>query len=124
MRKLFILAVLVLAALPAAAQEATLNAPVARNSEAKQTVSQLTIIASPAQVNVEVSVKDASNVEIRRQTYVIPDAAHPGATVGGFVTALINVRATETGSDPRKANFRVLGYLSDQGYLPGVTLVP
>jgi len=46
------------------------------------------------------------------------------ASISGLVTAIDTVRATETGGVLRRLNFRILGYLFDQGYLPGVTLAP
>lgn len=126
-RTILSLLVLVSASL-ASAQQATLNTPVTRTAEDNYKVGELNIRsnagAQTAQVLLTVSVQDSASNEIRRFNVVIPDPAHPTATVAGFVSALINTRATETGSDPRKANFRVLGYFSDQGYFPGVTLVP
>ena len=108
------------------AQEATINTPITRNSEAKYKITLFVVSTSPATANVEVAVQDSSNNEIRRVMNVIPDPAHTGATVTGLITAMITVRATETGTDTRKIQFRVLGYLSDQGYFTGtpITLVP
>jgi hypothetical protein len=73
-----------------------------------------------------VSVQDTGSNEIRYFNMVIPDGSVPSATVSGFVSALITVRATETGTDVRKANFRALGYFKDQGFaaLSTATLVP
>ena len=113
---------LILAASFASAQEATLNAPVARPAEAKLVMSKLEI--SAGQILAEIKVRGAGDEEIRYFNLVIPDAAHSGATVPGFLTALQTIRATETGGILRRTNFRVLGYFLDQGYLPGVTLIP
>lgn len=113
---------LLLAPALARAQVATLTVPVTRASETQMKVRDLSI--SPSGVGIDVSVQDGSSNEIRVQSYIIPDPAHPTATVVNFLTALINVRATETGTDPRKANFRILGYLVDQGYITGVSLAP
>lgn len=104
------------------AQEATLNTPVVRPSEAKYTVTS--IFVSAAEARVVVAVKDAANAEIRSVTFEIPSEAQPSATVAGIFTALDTVRATETGGVLRRTNFRLLGYLADTGYLTGVTLVP
>ena len=114
--------VLLLLAGPALAQEATLNTPVARPSESK--IAAKLIQIEQAKVVVSLSVRDASSSEIRYYDVAIPDAATPTATVAGFVVAIDTVRATETGGALRKLQFRVLGYLFDTGYLPGVTLVP
>lgn len=111
------------------AQQATLNTPVVRPPEDNLKVASLVIQsaaggATPAVVLV-VSVQDSGGNEIRRFNMSIPDSTHPGATVLGYITAThFTVRLGETGTDARKANFRALGYFADQGYLPGVTLVP
>lgn len=102
--------------------EATLTSPVAHASEAKYVVRSLNI--TQAVSNVEVSVQDSSNNEIRVQSFTCPDSTHAAATVSALFTALDTVRATETGSVLARANFRILGFLSDQGYFPAVTLVP
>lgn len=104
------------------AQEATLNAPVARPAEAKLVMSKLEI--SAGQILAEIKVRGAADQDIRYFNLVIPNEANPGASVPGFLTALQTIRATETGGILRRTNFRVLGYFVDQGYLPNVTLVP
>lgn len=73
---------------------------------------------------MEVAYQDASGNDTRTTVFTIPSASAPGATVVGLITAMMTTRATETGSNVRKLNFRVLGYLADQGLLTGVTLVP
>jgi hypothetical protein len=121
-RFLAIAAVLVALAVPlAVAQEATINAPAARPAEAKYTVEVIQMTASDWYVLV--SVKDASNNEIRKAAFG-DDPAHPTATVSALLTAIDTVRTSETGTVLRRANFRILGFLVDQGYLVGVTLVP
>lgn len=121
-KTLAVLALVSLAGTFALAQEATLGTPVARAAEAKSTVRDFS--ASATSVTIEVSIQDASNNEIRVQSFSIPDAAHPSATVVGFLTAIGTIRATETGGVMRKANFRILGFLFDNGFLPGSTLAP
>jgi hypothetical protein len=117
---------LVLPAASVGAQDATLTAPVARASEAKYKIKTFNVVAAVGQnvVQVELSVQDASNNEIRSFFVAIPDSAHPSATFAGLVTAMMTIRATETGIDPRKMSFRILGYLFDNGYLPAATLTP
>lgn len=112
------------------AQQVTLNTPVLRNAEDHYQVAELNIrsgvgVQSP-QVLMTISVQDLGGAEIRRFNVEIPRPALPSATVAGFVSALITVRATETGSDARKANFRALGYFKDQLYpeLANGNLVP
>lgn len=102
--------------------EATLSSPVARTSEAKYVVRSLNITQFVS--GIEVSVQDSGNTEIRVQSFTCPDATHAGATVAALFTALDTVRATEAGGVLARANFRILGFLFDQGYLPAVTLVP
>ena len=108
----------------ASAQEATLSAPVARPSEAKLTVKRLDLTA--VQAVISISVQSSVGDEIRYYNLVVPDPspATASASISGLVTAIDTVRATETGGVLRRLNFRILGYLFDQGYLPGVTLAP
>ena len=130
MKKLAVAFIIAVFAGLSAAQQATLPAPVARASEDNYKVAELNIRGNAggraAGVVMTVSVQDASSNEIRYFNMEIPRGSVPGATVSAFVTALITVRATETGTDVRKANFRALGYFKDQGYaeLSGTTLVP
>lgn len=109
------------------AQEASLTSPVTRTSEAKFKVRSFVVANPPsgsASAAIDVSVQDSGNGEIRVASFSIPDAAHPGATVGGLITAMMTVRGGETGTDSRKMQFRVLGYYADQGYFPAATLNP
>lgn len=122
MRRFVPLVVLLMVSAGLMAQDASLSAPVARNSEAKMTVRSF--CASQSAVGIEVSVQDAGNAEIRVQGYTVPDAAHPSATVAGFFTAIGTTRGGETGGVLRRANFRILGFLTDNGYLPASTLNP
>lgn len=128
MKKLIPLFILALLVSPlVAAQEAGLTTPVTRTSEAKYKIRGFSVTNPPsgaAGASIEISVQDSSNSEIRVVGFQIPDAAHASATVPALITAMMTVRATETGSDSRKMQFRVLGYFSDQGYLPTSTLVP
>jgi hypothetical protein len=124
MRKLIVALIVLISAGVASAQEATITTPVTRTSEAKYTIAEFHVVVSPLAAQVEVAVKDSGNVEIRRITAKVPDPTHAGASVAGLNTAMMTIRATETGTDLRKQQFRILGYLSDQGYLSGVTLVP
>jgi len=121
MRKLLLLLLLLLAPV-AWAQEAALTVPVVRESEAKYTMKRITIEAAEAYFFV--SVQDANGVEIREQVFRVPDTLHPSATIAGIFTALDTLRAGETGGVLRRANFRLLGFLLDNGYLPAATLNP
>lgn len=122
MKRLILGVLLGLVAPIVAAQEATLNTPVARTAEAKYIMKRLDISAD--QAIFEVWVRDSNNENIRQVNFVVPDVSHPGADIPGVFTAIATPRATETGGVLRRANFRLLGFLFDNGYLPGVSLVP
>lgn len=127
MRRLLPLVVLlvIFAAASAFAQQATLNAPVARPSEDNLRAETLYISRDVGgRWEVQVSVRDSGGTEIRRVVYNGPDAAHSGATALAIATAYTTARSGETGALPRRLDFRLLGFLSDQGYLAGVTLQP
>lgn len=124
MRKLIPLFVLLFAGV-VYAQEAGLTSPVARSSEAKYKIRSFNAVTVGTNtVQVDISVQDASGNEIRVFGATVPDSAHPTATFGGMATAMITVRASETGTDARKLAFRILGYLADNGYFPAATLTP
>lgn len=127
LKKLAILIAVLFIATSLSAQEATLNTPVtftARTPKAKIVVDSLTITATTARIDV--IVKDSANADIERIQYNIPDVAFPSATVPGVFTALDTIRAGETGTVLRRANFRLLGFLQDNGFFATtpVTLVP
>lgn len=131
MRKLIplLFALLIVATVPAPsyAQQATLPAPLARASEDnRQVVSYYATSDAGGRWEAIVAVRDNAFNEIRRESYSGPDATHPSATAAAFNTAVINVRATETGTDVRKVRFRITGFLKDQSYDPFTTstLVP
>jgi len=127
MRKIPLLIVGLLGAGVLYAQEANLTSPVTRGSEAKYKIRSFVVVNPPggsASAAIDVSIQDASNNEIRITSFSIPDSTHAGATVPGLITAMMTVRATETGADSRKMQFRVLGYYADQGYFPAATLTP
>lgn len=123
MKKLILLLALLLPSV-VVAQEATISAPVARSSEAKLRLASLTLdfVANTAQVLV--AVQDSTNSEIRTVRFVVPDAARPAATFPGVLTAIGTSRGGETGGAERRGNFRLIGFLLDNGYISGVSLVP
>ena len=121
--------ILILAALPVAAQEATLNSSVSRSSITKIKIDTFYCDRTP-QCKIATIKQDSSNVDIEQgaQVFFIPSAAGQpctsATTVSGLAGAMNVTRATETGANARIQSFRILGYLSDQGCLSGVTLVP
>jgi len=130
MKKIVILGLILIFSLQARAQEATLNTPITRSSETKYKVEILNFTRSPAQADLTIAVQDSSNVTIRTIAFTIPGAtACPTVTVGNLMTAMITIipgpsPAAETGTDARKIQYRLLNYLSVQGCISGVTLVP
>jgi len=107
--------------------EVSLTTPVSHASEAKYRIREFLTLARPNDLitcTICISVQDSGNNEIRYFSVIVPDSAHPTANVAGVYTALDTVRAGETGGVLLKANYRVLGYLLDNGYFPPATLVP
>jgi hypothetical protein len=127
MRRYLSLALLFLVALTglAYAQQATFTAPVTPPAENNLRPEAVYITRDAGgRWEVTLSVRDSGGTELRRLTYSGPDAAHPGATALAFATAYDTARSGETGTIPRRLDFRTLGFLADQGYISGVTLVP
>lgn len=107
------------------AQQATLTAPVTPPTENNYRVeSSFLTRDGGGQWRVELSVRDSGGVELRRVTFSGPDAAHPTATALAMATAYTTARSGETGGLTRRLDFRILGFLVDQGYISAVTLVP
>jgi hypothetical protein len=123
MRKLILLT-LILAALPIFAQQATLNTPNARSSETKIVIVDFSVKRDCACAYIVAEYQDNSNNATHQQTFNVPDPNVPALTLQGLVGAMDSTRATETGANTRKMQFRILGYLVDNGALSGVTLAP
>lgn len=115
MKKLMQVFCLVLLGSVALAQQAALQTPVPRTSEAKYVVQEFSV--SQTQAMVTIQVRDAAEATIRTFDVIDTDAT-------AFLTAMDTVRATETGGVLRRMNFRILGRLADAGRISGVTLVP
>jgi len=106
------------------AQQATLNSPVTRPAEDHYKLNRFDCNFVTNVCVVSLDVKDISDsTTIRYFNLVVPDPAHAGATFPGILSAAGTTRATETGGAERRANFRIVGYLFDQGYLTGVLSV-
>jgi hypothetical protein len=121
MRKL-LYSLLILAALPIFGQQATLNTPNARSSETKIVIVDFSVKRDCACAYIVAEYQDASSNATHQTTYNVPDSNVPALTLQGLVGAMLVTRATETGVNTRKMSFRILGYLSDNGALTGVTL--
>jgi hypothetical protein len=124
MRNLLLSILFVALALPIFGQQATLNTPAARSSETKIVIVDFGVKRDCACAYVVLEYQDAGSSATHQQTVNIPDPNIPALTLQGLVGAMLTTRATETGVNTRKMSFRVLGYLSDNGALSGVTLVP
>ena len=108
----------------ASAQDASLSSPVAQPSEAKLVLQRFDCNFAANQCVISLNVMDSGKTTVIRYfNLVVPDTAHPTATFPGILVAAGTTRATETGGAERRANFRIIGYLFDQGYLPQVASV-
>lgn len=108
----------------ASAQDATLASPVAQPSEAKLVLQRFDCNFAANQCVISLNVMDSGKTTVIRYfNLTVPDPAHPSATFTGILGAAGTTRATETGGAERRANFRIIGYLFDQGYLPQVSSV-
>lgn len=123
MRKIaYLIAFLV--TLPLFAQQATVTSPVARSAETKHIFVDFAFKRDCVCTTIVTEYQDAGGNATRQVRYDVPDPNFPSATLQGLAGAMISVRATETGTNLRKLQFRVLGYLADNGYLAGETLAP
>jgi hypothetical protein len=115
-------------ALPAGAQEATINSPIARSSIAKYKIDLFYFQRGTTSLLIDVVSQDSSNVDISTTRFSVPSVAGSPCTsatsISGLAGAMNTTRSGETGSNQRIQQFRQLGYLSDQGCLGTVTLVP
>ena len=127
--KRFLILILLALASPALAQEATLTAPIAKPSETRKVIGRVDLSRNPVYALIQVNVLDANGDVSRYYNVSVPqtagdDAAHPSASVVSFVNAVMSSRAGETGGVARRFDYRVLGWLKDNGYLDDATVVP
>lgn len=94
--------------MPADAQQFNLTTPETVSATNAQ-VQQLVLTRTVALVTVEFQAADTTVK--RTKEYSTSNAAE----LASFVTAIETVRATETGGVGRKLNFRILGWLFDNG---------
>ena len=122
-------------ALPALAQKATLDTPNTGATIVDYEVAGWDTSISSRRVIVKLyQLNAAGNVLPQIKKVVVESFTAPDPETGDVSrtwTAFIafqqiseNARAGETGSVERRINYRVLGYLFDNGLLPNVTLVP
>lgn len=117
----------------AAAQSASYNTPITQASVASVIVDTFSFSRNTSSVNIGVVYRDASlnplNGTGLTPAFAIPSTTgQAGAvcttTLNGLAGAMNTARSGETGGNARIQQFRILGYLSDQSCLTGVTLVP
>jgi hypothetical protein len=131
MKKFPLVLVLLLAPF-AYAQEATINTPITRSSITKIRIDSFAFTRSASSVSIGVVYQDATNADVPTPSlttsFTIPSAAGApctsATTLNGLTGAMNATRSGETGANARIQQFRILGYLSDQGCLTGVTLAP
>lgn len=106
------------------AQQANLTVPETISATNIQ-VSQLFLTRTYANITVEFQAADTTVKRVKEYSTA------SNAELASLATAIENVRATETGSVARKLNFRILGWLFDNGKIKdeagatiAVTLVP
>lgn len=75
--------------------------------------------ADSSSVLITTASLDVDDSILRTTIYTAPNAAFPTASLDGFLGAIGAARAGESGMVRRRANYRILGYLLDQGYLTG-----
>lgn len=127
MRKLLLSLSLLLLAGFASAQDAPLTAPVARPAETTLKIGRVDISDAPY-VLIQINVIGDDGSVLRYYNVSVPsqagdDAAHPTASIAGFLNVFLASQPGETGGIARRANFRVLTWLKNEGYLPGTQAV-
>lgn len=125
MRKLFpLLALVVFGAGTLFAQQANISAPVTPPTPHHYRVeSAYGTRDAGGRWEMVVSIRDSGDVELSRQTFNGPDAAHPGATALAYVTAQMTAVGGETGGNARRMDARYLTFLQVNGYI-SATVVP
>ena len=108
----------------ASAQEAPLTASVVKPTATAKRIGRVDLSRFPVYALVQINYVDvAGNPTGDYYNVSIPqtagdDPVHPSASVVTFLNAVMSSAAGETGTVPRRFDFRVLKYLKDNGYLP------
>jgi len=135
MRRLLLILVL-LAAQLASAQDKTLTTPVTFSNATKVKIDQFAFDRTASAVSIRVVYQTSGDVDVPAANlppstltkFIIPSAAGApctsATTLNGLAGAMNAVRSGETGTNARIQQFRIVGYLSDQGCLPAGTLNP
>lgn len=132
MRRLIMLALLLFAA-QVEAQQFTLTTPVARTSVAKIKVDVFHFERGSLSARIGLVYQDSSNVDIPSPalptTFTVPSAAAAAGgpctsatTLNGLAGAMNVARSGEPAGNAAAQQFRILGYLSDQGCFPAGTV--
>lgn len=107
--KLILLLLTLTIALPLAAQVATLTTPVTQPTGTKLIATEVHIDAVNGQARIGIELQSVTGVVVRHADYT----TFTQAEYISFMTALGSARASETGTVPRRLQFRVLGWLAD-----------
>jgi hypothetical protein len=122
------------------AQSADNNTPPSQPAIAKWKIGSVSFTRSPAVAQLLVTSQDSGNNDLPPQPQASPATSYflnvgvsstsgcPGSNTGtldGLLGAMINTAASETGTNARKIQFRVLTWLTTTtGCIPNTTLVP
>jgi len=135
MRRLLLIFML-LAASMASAQDKALTTPVTFSTATKIKIDQFAFDRIGGTVSIRIVYQTAGDVDVPAANlppstltkFLIPSAAGSpctsATTLAGLAGAMNATRSGETGGAARIQQFRIVGYLSDQGCLPAGTLNP
>ena len=127
MKRTILALILCFVALPLCAQVATLSTPEAQPTGTKLVVTAVAIDAINGQAKISLVLQAVDGTTIRSADYT----TFSQAEYVSFMTALGSARASETGTVPRRLQYRVLGWMSDNskftnaaGQVVTVTVAP
>lgn len=123
--KTTLIAITLLLASTLSAQEATITAP-EQITKARIVVLNVTEDFIDCQcARITLGYRTAAGVLLPEHNRVIEvGGAANLAQANAYLTARGTARANETGSAMRRTQFRILGFLADQGIISGVTVAP
>lgn len=134
MRRIFV--ILLLVPCITNAQDKSLSTPLTFSNATKVVINTVSEDRKSLSAAIRIGYQDASGNDIpdnqlppgTQIKFAIPSAAGQpctsATTFGGLEGARNVTRSGETGANARIQQFRVLGYLSDQGCLPAGTVNP
>jgi hypothetical protein len=135
MRRLLLVLFILVAPL-VLAQDKTLTTPVTFSNATKVKIDQFAFDRAASAVSIRLVYQTSGDVDVPAANlpsstltkFIIPSPAGSpctsATTLNGLAGAMNVVRSGETGTNARIQQFRIVGYLSDQGCLPAGTLNP